>query len=157
MRNDRDESVKSSPNKVEVKSLKKQEPGDQTDDEQYIFEQYTISNVHETEDLDELWRTVSLQSQESHLKDKEESEAHIFQRLNESAPKLTADQLFAIVRYHTEQQEVIAMQREAADIIRRSVDSEYHEHFEVPHNHGSANDVLASIYLKVLMDKFYDL
>jgi hypothetical protein len=58
LRNDRDESVKPNPNKAEVKSLKKQESGDQTDDEQYTFE------IHESEDLDEMWRTVSLQSQE---------------------------------------------------------------------------------------------
>ncbi len=49
------------------------------------------------------------------------------------------------------------MQREAANIIRRSVDSEYHEHFDVTHNHNSANDVLGSMNLKALMDKYYDL
>jgi hypothetical protein len=50
------------------------------------------------------------------------------------------------------------MQREAADLLRRSVDSECHEHFDVLH--GSANDVLGSINIKALMDnqdKYYDI
>ena len=52
---------------------------------------------------------------------------------------------------------MIVMRREAADIIRRSVDSEHHEHVEAPHNHGSAKYVLGSTYLKALMDGDYDL
>jgi hypothetical protein len=54
-------------------------------------------------------------------------------------------------------QEVIAMQREAVDLLRRSVDSKYHEHFDIPHNCVSANDVLGSINFKALMDKYYDI
>ncbi len=27
----------------------------------------------------------------------------------------------------------------------------------MPHNHGSANNVIGSMYLKALMDKYYDL
>jgi hypothetical protein len=54
----------------------------------------------------------------------------MFQRLKESASKLTVEQMTAVVKYHVEQTKVIEMQREAADIIRRSVDSEYHEHFD---------------------------
>ena len=38
-----------------------------------------------------------------------------------------------------------------------SVDSEYHEHFDVPHNHSSATNVLGSVYLKTLMETYYDL
>jgi hypothetical protein len=103
-----------------------------------------------------LWR-MSMQTQESHLKGKEKSQTHILQRLKESALTLTADQMFATVRYHVKRQEVIVMQREAADLLRRSVDSEYHEHYDVPHNRGNANDVLGSINLKALMDKYYDI
>ncbi len=150
LRNERDEGVmvKSSPKKAEVKSWRNQESYDPTDHEQCSFE------IHESHDLDVtvLWR-MSLQTQELHLKGKEESETHILRRLKESAPKLTAEQMFATVRYRVKRQEVIVMQREAADLLRRSVDSEYHEHFDVPHNRGSANDVLGSINLKALMDK----
>ena len=150
LRNQRDEVVMSSPKKTEVKSLKKQDE-DHADDEQCTLE------IEDADDLDTLWHMASLQSQNSQLKEQEENEAHILQRLKESASNLKADQLFAVIKYHVKRQEVISMQREAADIIRRSVDSEYHEHFDVPHNHSSANDVLGSMYLKALMDKYYDL
>ena len=140
-----------SPKKPEVKSLTKQDSEDHADDEQCTLE------IEDSDDLDTLWHMASLQSQKSQIKEQEENEAHILQRLKEYASKLKPDQLFAIITYHVKRQEVISMQREAVDIIRRSVDSEYHEHFDVPHNHSSANDVLGSMYLKALMDKYYKL
>jgi hypothetical protein len=65
-----------SPKKDEAESWRKQESYDPTDDEPCTFE------IHESDDLDVLWR-MSLQTQESHLKGKEESESHILQRLKE--------------------------------------------------------------------------
>ena len=49
------------------------------------------------------------------------------------------------------------MQRNAAEVIRQSVDSEFHAHFDLPHNSSSTTDVQGSIHLKVLMDTYYDL
>ena len=151
LRNGMDEVVKISPKKAGVKSSKKQESDEIDDEEQCTFE------IDEPDDFDELWHTVSLRSRESQLKDKEESEAHIFQRLKESATKLTEDQLFALVKCHVKQAQMISKQQGAADTIRRSVDSEFHELFEAPHNHRSANNVLGSMYLKALMETYYDL
>jgi hypothetical protein len=37
------------------------------------------------------------------------------------------------------------------------VDSEFHSHFDLPHNSSSTPDVQGSIYIKVLMDTYYDL
>jgi hypothetical protein len=140
-----------SPKKGEVKSPMKPDSEGQEDDEQRTLD------IEDAEDFDTLWRAADLQSQAQHAKGVEESEAHIFQRLKESASKLIEDPLFSLVKYHIDQPKVIEMQREAADIIRRSVDSEYHEHFDVPHNHISANNVLGSAYLKSLIETYYDL
>mmetsp|Transcript_37492 Transcript_37492/g.78515 ORF Transcript_37492/g.78515 Transcript_37492/m.78515 type:complete len:159 (-) Transcript_37492:1471-1947(-) len=77
----------------------------------------------------------------------------ILQRLKEAAPKLKTEQFAALVNYHIDNEEVISMQQEAANLIRRSVDSEFHTHFDLPHNSSSANDVLrlGSMYLKALL------
>ena len=53
--------------------------------------------------------------------------------------------------------QVITMQWNAAEVIRQSVDSEFHAHFDLPHNSSSTTDVQGSIHLKVLMDTYYDL
>ena len=91
--NQSDEVVMSSPKKTDVKSMEKQDSEDQADDELFTLE------IEDLDDLDALWHMASLQSRKSQLKDQEENEAHILQRLKESAPKLKADQLFEIVKY----------------------------------------------------------
>ncbi len=62
----------------------------------------------------------------------QESEVHFLQRLKESAQKLTADQLSVRdCQIPRETTRSIEMQREAADMFRRSVNSEYLAHFEL--------------------------
>ncbi len=56
-----------------------------------------------------------LGKQNSSKKYKDESEAHILQLMKEFAIKLTSDQLHAFVSYQLKKDEVILMQRNAAD------------------------------------------
>jgi hypothetical protein len=51
------------------------------------------------------------------IKNKDEIEAHILQRLKETAMKSTHDQLCVLVKYHVKQDEMILNQREAAEVI----------------------------------------
>ena len=89
-----------------------------------------------------------------------ESDAHAYQSLVKAGKKLNDDHIHALVGYHVRQEEVIQMQRNAAEIIRQSVDAEFHSFFELPrseHAGTSTTNVLGSIYLKALVVKYYDL
>ena len=89
-----------------------------------------------------------------------ESDAHAYQSLVKAGKKLNDDHIHALVGYHLRQEEVIQMQRNAAEIIRQSVDAEFHSFFELPHSEHagtSTTNVLGSIYLKALVVKYYDL
>jgi hypothetical protein len=77
--------------------------------------------------------------------------------LKDKAIKLTLEQLHALVRYHLKRDQVIIMQQEVAEVLRQSVDSEFHSHFDLPHNSSSTTDVQGPIYIKVLMETYYDL
>jgi hypothetical protein len=88
-------------------------------------------------------RKAMKEDQELCNKNKDENEIYILQRLNDSAMKLTQDQLYALVEYHLGQDKVISMQLEAAEIIRQSVDLEFHSLFDLQHNSNSATDVQA--------------
>ncbi len=73
-----------------------------------------ISTLEE-EDFDIVCkRLMMLGKQNSSNKFKDESEAHILQRLKEFAIKSTSGQLHAFVIYHLKQDEVILMQPNAA-------------------------------------------
>ncbi len=60
------------------------------------------------------------------------------------------EQLHSLVKYHFGQDKVISIQLEADEIIRRSVDSEFHSLFDLAHNSSSATNVQASIHFQVL-------
>jgi hypothetical protein len=47
----------------------------------------------------------------------------------------TQDQLSVLVEYHMEQDMVILIQTETAEIIRWNIDSEFHSLFDLPHAH----------------------
>ena len=70
---------------------------------------------------------------------------------------MTADQIIARSKYHIKHAEVTEIQQEAAHLIRRSVDSEFHGHFDLPHNDDSVNNISGSMYLKTLLEACYDL
>ena len=106
------------------------------------------------EDFDIVSKKLMLKGIQDSINKKDESEAHILQRLKDAAIKLTLEQLHALVRYHLKRDQVITMQRNAAEVIRQSVDSEFHAHFDLPHNSSSTTDVQGSIHLKVLMDTY---
>ena len=52
---------------------------------------------------------------------------------------------------------MILLQRTAAEIIRQSVDSEYHSIFDLPHTSCSTIEVQGTMYLKALILKYYEL
>eukprot|EP00291_Cryptomonas_curvata_P021451 CAMPEP_0172166326 /NCGR_PEP_ID=MMETSP1050-20130122/8919_1 /TAXON_ID=233186 /ORGANISM="Cryptomonas curvata, Strain CCAP979/52" /LENGTH=1009 /DNA_ID=CAMNT_0012836923 /DNA_START=133 /DNA_END=3159 /DNA_ORIENTATION=+ len=95
--------------------------------------------------------------QQLQVKDKEENEAYILQRLKEAATKLTFEQIMALIKHHIKREEMIEMQHEAAHLIRQSVDSEFHEHLVSTHNNESANNILGSMHFKALLEAYYDL
>jgi hypothetical protein len=87
-------------------------------------------------------REAMKEQQQSRNKSKDENESYILQRLKDSAMKLTQDQFYALVEYHLGEDKVILMQLEAAEIIRQSVDSEFHSLFDLPHTSNSAIKLL---------------
>ncbi len=80
---------------------------------------------------------------------KDESDAHILQHLKDKAMKLTLEHLHEFVRYHSKRDQVIIMQREAAEVLRESVNWEFNSHFDLPFNSSSTTNVQGSIYLKL--------
>jgi hypothetical protein len=88
---------------------------------------------------------------------KTESEDHVLQRLVSQGSKLNADHIQALVSCHTNRDEVSSMQHKAAEIIRQSVDPEFHSIFELSHTWSSTIDVQGSMYLKALIVKYYEL
>ena len=88
---------------------------------------------------------------------KAESEDHVLQRLVSQGRKLNVDHIQALVSCHTDPDGVSSMQHTAAEIIRQSVDSEFHSSFELSHTWSSTINVQASMYLKALIIKHYEL
>ncbi len=58
---------------------------------------------------------------------------------------------------HAGREEMIGMQRAAADIIRQSVDAEFHTIFDLSYTDSSTIDIQGTMYLKALMIKLFDL
>ena len=54
-----------------------------------------------------LWRVLMGSDQNLRVKDNDQEDEYIFQRLREAAPKLTLDQISALVNYPMETEEVI--------------------------------------------------
>ena len=108
-------------------------------------------------DFDLVVKITKGRERQSQVQETEENDAYILQRLKEAATKITAEQIIALVKYHIKHAEVIEVQQEAANIIRRSVDAEFHGHFELPHNDDSVNNIPGSMYLKALLEAYYDL
>ena len=104
-----------------------------------------------------LRRVLNESSSNLPVKDNDQEDEYIFQRLKEAAPKLTLKQISALVNYHMETEEVISMQLEAAHLIRKSIDSDFHSLLDLPHDNSSANDVQGSMYLKALIEAYHDL
>ncbi len=71
--------------------------------------------------------------------------------------KLKDDHLEALVFCHAEKErvEMILLQRTAAEIIRQSVDSDYHSIFDLPHTSCNKIEVQGTMYLKELILKYY--
>ena len=112
-------------------------------------------------DLDAVFKKLTSSRKAKSMTPKQsESEEHVYQSLKTFGKKLNENHIQAIVRYHVYQEEVIHMQRTAAEIIRRSVDAEFHSLFDLPHSAhtgSSTANVQGSMYLKALMVKYYDL
>ncbi len=96
-------------------------------------------------------------SQISRVKDEDQEDEYIFQRLKEAAPKSTISQIAALINYHIETEKVISMQQVFAHLIRRSIDSDFHYLLVLPHNSSSATDVQGSMYIKALIEAHHDL
>ncbi len=58
---------------------------------------------------------------------------------------------------HADRDEMIPMQRSAAEIIRQSDDAEFHTIFDVPYTNSSTVDMQGTVYLRALMIKLWDL
>jgi hypothetical protein len=115
----------------------------------------TESEEELDDDFDIVSKRLMMRSTPDPSTKKDENEADILQRLKDKAIKLTPEQLHALVRYHLKRDQVIIMQQEAATLLRQSVDSEFHSHFYLQYNSSSTTDIQGSIYLKVLMEKYY--
>ena len=87
----------------------------------------------------------------------EENDDYVLQRLANRGNKLRADHIEALIMCHTGRDEMIPMQRSAAEIIRQSVDAEFHNIFDVPYTNSSTVDMQGTIYLRALMIRLWDL
>ncbi len=58
---------------------------------------------------------------------------------------------------HADRDEMISMQRSAAEIIRQSVDAEFHTIFDVPYTNSSTVNMQGTMYLRALMIRLWDL
>ena len=91
------------------------------------------------------------------IKHKVENDDHVFKKLVSQGNKLTEEHFESLILCHTERDEVISTQRMAAEIIRQSVDSEYHSIFDLSHTNCGTVDVQGTMYLKAMIIKFYEL
>ena len=83
----------------------------------------------------------------------EENDEYVLQRLVNQGNKLIADQIKALIMCHADRDEMIPMQRTAAEIIRQSVDAEFHTIFDVPYTNSNTVDMQGTIYLRALMTR----
>ena len=81
----------------------------------------------------------------------EENDEYVLQRLVNQGNKLIADHIEALIMCHADRDEMIPMQCSAAEIIRQSVDAEFHTIFDVPYTNSSTVDMQGTIYLRALM------
>jgi hypothetical protein len=87
----------------------------------------------------------------------EENDDYVLQRLVNRGNKLRADHIEALIMCHADRDEMIPMQRSAAEIIRQSVDAEFHTIFDVPYTNSSTVDMQGTMYLRALMIRLWDL
>ena len=71
----------------------------------------------------------------------EENDEYVLQRLVNQGNKLIADHIEALIMCHAGRDEMIPMQRSVAEIIRQSVDAEFHTIFDVQYTNSSAPSI----------------
>ena len=75
------------------------------------------------------------------VKQNDENDENVRQRLESQGNKLKANHLNALIMCQVGRDEMIPMQRIAAEIIRQSVDADFHSIFDVPYTNSSTVDM----------------
>jgi len=91
------------------------------------------------------------------VKQNDENDENVRQRLESQGNKLKANHLNALIMCQVGRDEMIPMQRIAAEIIRQSVDADFHSIFDVPYTNSSTVDMQGTMYLMALMIRLWDL
>ncbi len=86
-----------------------------------------------------------------------ENDEYVLKRLVSQGNKLKANHIEALVTCHAGRDEMIPLQRIAAEIIRQSVDAEFHTIFDVPYTNSSIVNMQGTMYLKALVIRLWDL
>ena len=79
----------------------------------------------------------------------------MLQRLVCQGNKLKDEPLEALAMCHAGRDEMISIQLSAAEIIRQSDDEEIHTIFDLSYTNSSTIDIQGTIYVKVLIIKFW--
>jgi hypothetical protein len=123
-----------------------------------IFATDERSDDEQHEDLaDQISKLIAQRKKATSTKQRVDSDDHVYQKLESQGNKLNANHIQALVGYYAQHDEVISKQHLAAEIIRQSVDSEYHSIFDLSHTSCSTTDVQGTMYLKALLYKHYEL
>jgi hypothetical protein len=90
-------------------------------------------------------------------KQKDETDEYVLKRLISQGHKLNEEHIQALVMCYADRDEMITIQYSAAEIIRQSVDAEFHTYFNLSYTDTNAIDIQGTMYLISLMMKFYGL